>query len=84
MISWGVMTLAVALAAVIGKTGLGVLRAYYILRVRAGEYQPCFASLVDHGSLRFWSLACLRTRGFVWLTLLRIQCFDTCFLHPRS
>eukprot|EP00903_Cladosiphon_okamuranus_P014695 g13621.t1 len=36
VLSWTAMTLAVLLAAVIGKTGLGVLRAYYILRVRAG------------------------------------------------
>eukprot|EP00752_Nemacystus_decipiens_P013048 g11543.t1 len=36
VVSWMAMTLAVVIAAVIGKTGLGVLRAYYILRVRAG------------------------------------------------
>ena len=82
VVSWGVMTLAVALAAVIGKTGLGVLRAYYILRVRAGEYQVSFASLVDHGSLRFWSLACFRTRGFVWLP--RCCEFSTFVTHVSS
>lgn len=37
VVSWTVMTLVAVLAAVIGKTGVGVLRAYYILRVRAGE-----------------------------------------------
>lgn len=38
VVLWTVMTLAVVLAAVVGKTGLGVVRAYYILRVRAGEW----------------------------------------------
>lgn len=37
VVSWTVMTLVVVFAAAVGKTGLGVLRAYYILRVRAGE-----------------------------------------------
>lgn len=37
VVSWTAMTLAVVVAAVVGKTGVGVLRAYYILRVRAGE-----------------------------------------------
>lgn len=31
------MTVVAVAAAVIGKVGLGMLRAYYILRVRAGE-----------------------------------------------
>lgn len=34
---WALITLAAVLAAAVGKVGLGVLRAYYILRVRAGE-----------------------------------------------
>lgn len=55
-VSWTVMTLAVVLAAVIAKTGLGVLRAYYILRVRAGEYQ-LYCRCWYHSSLGFevWS-----------------------------
>lgn len=86
MVSWGVMTLAVALAAVIGKTGLGVLRAYYILRVRAGEYQLCFC--VVGGS---WILGVLESglpsdaADFVWTpTLLRIQYFRAFVTHVSS
>lgn len=37
LVSWTLMTLAVVSAAVMGKVCLGMLRAYYILRVRAGE-----------------------------------------------
>lgn len=35
--AWTLMTLVVFSTAVIGKVGLGMLRAYYILRVRAGK-----------------------------------------------
>lgn len=37
LVSWTLLTLAAISAAVIGKIGLGMLRAYYILRIRAGE-----------------------------------------------
>lgn len=43
--TWALVTLAALSAAVIGKVGLGMLRAYYILRVRARERQ-CLASVV--------------------------------------
>ncbi len=42
--AWALITLAALLAAALGKAGLGVLRAYYILRVRAGEEKACSLS----------------------------------------
>lgn len=78
-VSWTVMTLAVVLAAVIAKTGLGVLRAYYILRVRAGEYQ-LYCRCWYHSSLGFevWS-ALLDAVAFGLHVVANSVIFVTCF-----
>lgn len=78
------MTLAAVLAAVIGKTGIGVLRAYYILRVRAGEKQGSLLLVPQVFGLNSgWSF-CSVAWCFAMVCEFSVSVVfrDTCFLRP--